>query len=891
MARYKDIFDSIVYATSIDCPNRLLAFTRVRNIVIHDAPAAHTAPRQIINRFRNTAIENYKMGLWSLDLLQLCTLHGGDNFAPYLNSQDQLNELLEFFLNPEKSKAVSTQIQMKIYSLLKTWAISYKNAFSSNNFEYACDRLKRNNISINIDDLYNSHWLPDKDVFGSPIDSVSYNLQDVFGEISKENKQLHAELQSIFQMASNEKKKGSVLDEGIQKRFKNARQRTDKIKQMVTTSRAFWNDFYEHLVNKPSEFNQIDSNVQKIFESMDQAVNFCEIALQLEEEVGKEIKQEVGGSLNGIHKEQIPTDMNESDSKKKLPESLTAGIWHCALCKLQFANQNHLLDHIKGSDHQKKLNIKMLNKTNTPKGQSDGIQKEQMKTMPKVANTPPQVNGTTKSIFKQNIQVTARPPVFYAEPYTPLTLNKSASLPIPMPIPDVTVASTQSKKVATNGSGCIAPWYGGVNGLKGTNNLKLSQSGNVAKLNETSNGNKMVAAQTQTDLKKEPKPQIHRLQARPINVQCIDCQIMFSNLDKLLSHPCHPAPRKKPQILHLVESNPIQPEPEQQQPPSPTVAEVAKNLKSNTNEVFVCEDCNLNFEEMHIFESHLLTPRHLFSARRRTTGSINLPSDIQVDVKKPPMQPRTMQIKIPSDFPRKSVNENEMNFVKKDSLSKYKTPVVEISSNEKEEGLSKDDFESIVVRPLAPEKKKTWNPSSLKTVESNANDSGDYKGNSGATPYMEVVQPIPELPVKSSLSGNISENSVSSEMRELMQANNITIRREFLFCNDCCLYLHFDELNKHINSKDHKTTVKEMAADRPPSSVSSQSGADIYPHEDLKAKTGGKSSNFAHMPNLPQFAQFHSVVKNDNYTATGVPASQLKASENFYYHSSPEMYS
>ncbi|VDL19983.1 unnamed protein product [Hymenolepis diminuta] len=57
-----------------------------------------------------------------------------------------------------------------------------------------------------------------------------------------------------------------------------------------------------------------------------------------------------------------------------------------------------------------------------------------------------------------------------------------------------------------------------------------------------------------------------------------------------------------------------------------------------------------------------------------------------------------------------------------------------------------------------------------------------------------------------------------------------------------------------------KTTVKEMAADRPPSS---------------KAKTGGKSSNFAHMPNLPQFAQFHSVVKNDNYTATGVPASQL----------------
>lgn len=36
-------------------------------------------------------------------------------------------------------------------------------------------------------------------------------------------------------------------------------------------------------------------------------------------------------------------------------------------------------------------------------------------------------------------------------------------------------------------------------------------------------------------------------------------------------------------------------------------------------------------------------------------------------------------------------------FVKKESLSKYKTPVVEISSNEKKEGVSNDDFESIVV--------------------------------------------------------------------------------------------------------------------------------------------------------------------------------------------------
>lgn len=111
------------YATSTDCPNRLLAFAKFRNVLHSESHAAQFAPRQIINRFCNVAMENYKMGLWSLDLLQMCALHSGDSFALHLNNQDRLNELLVYFLSPEKSKAVSLQIQMKIYYLLRVSAI------------------------------------------------------------------------------------------------------------------------------------------------------------------------------------------------------------------------------------------------------------------------------------------------------------------------------------------------------------------------------------------------------------------------------------------------------------------------------------------------------------------------------------------------------------------------------------------------------------------------------------------------------------------------------------------------------------------------------------------------------------------------------------------------
>ncbi|VDO03934.1 unnamed protein product [Rodentolepis nana] len=702
MARYKDIFDSIVHATSIDCKNRLLAFTKVRNIIIQDVTAARTASRQIINRVRNTALENYKIGLWSLDLLQMCTLHGGENFALSLNSQDQLNELLHFFLIPEKSKAVSTQIQMKINSLLRTWAIAYKDRFSTNNFEYVYGRLKRINMTANMDNLLYSHWLPDKDVFGSPIEDTLYNLQEVFIEISNENKRLYAELQSFFKMASDEKNKGLKMDGVIQKRFKEAQQRTDEIKHMVANSQAFWHDLFEHLADKPSEYREVGSNAQKVFESMDKAINVCELALQLEEET------------------------------------------------------------------QQKLSSMALNMKNASNEQRNGIAKES-----------------------------------YAQPYTPLTLSDAT------PTFDL-----------ENGSEPIPPWRNGPSGL-------------------TSKEKIMLAAQTQTDVKEEPKPQLHRLQARSINVQCIDCKVMFSNLDKLLSHPCPPPSWKKPEIKQSVKSNIIPSEqPEQHKPPPLNVPEVTEPSRENAEKSFVCEVCNLEFEEIDSLESHRLTPRHLFSVRRSTAGSVNLLNDIQADTKKPSMKPHTVQPEMPNYLPRKPFSENNLNFRKKELPENFEMPLVETCRNEVKEEVPNSDFDSIVASrsqecPVVPEKMGTWKLSSLKEtnqienydqrqssqedkkyVVSNDSMFNDSMENSGGTPYMEVIQPLPELPLRSSLPDGISE----------------------------------------------KMAEKEVIKERPPSSI---------------METGDNISKYPQMPKLPQFSQVEPIVKDGKYVAVFVPASQL----------------
>lgn len=62
-----------------------------------------------------------------------------------------------------------------------------------------------------------------------------------------------------------------------------ASQRAAKIRQIVLASQAFWNDIIDNLENKPSDFDQIDSGIRRIFESMDQSINFCANALNIEE--------------------------------------------------------------------------------------------------------------------------------------------------------------------------------------------------------------------------------------------------------------------------------------------------------------------------------------------------------------------------------------------------------------------------------------------------------------------------------------------------------------------------------------------------------------------------------------------------------------------------------
>lgn len=105
-----------------------------------------------------------------------------------------------------------------------------------------------------------------------------------------------------------------------------------------------------------------------------------------------------------------------------------------------------------------------------------------------------------------------------------------------------------------------------------------------------------------------------QLQSRPINVQCNDCRLSFSELDKLLSHPCRTAApsavSKADFPLWSASTYPHLPPP------------VQATSQSTTNGItsFLCQECGLDFDEKHLFEAHLLTPRHKFSAGRR--GSV-----------------------------------------------------------------------------------------------------------------------------------------------------------------------------------------------------------------------------------------------------------------------------
>ncbi|KAM7536443.1 hypothetical protein Aperf_G00000081591 [Anoplocephala perfoliata] len=763
MARYKDIFDSIEYATSTNCPNRLLAFTMFRNLLLGESDAAQSAPHQIINRLCNVALENYKMGLWSLDLLQMCALHGGDTFALHLNNQDRLNKLLAYFLSSEKSKVVSSQVKMKIYHLLKTWAAFYKNAFSNNNFQFACDRLKRNNVVINSESICYSHWLPDRDMYGNPLESTSYNLQDVASEISLENKQLHSELRSIFQKATEARNNQSIRDADIQKQFKEASQRAAKIQQMVLASQAFWNDIIDNLENKPSDFGQINSGIRRIFESMEQSINYCTNVLNIEE-----------------------------PPQEKLSDLKATENCYCALCKMQFANQNDLLNHIRDVDHEQQLETRMLIKARTPASLPNGIKKAQGKPMQEPVNGV-KINGEMKSTFEENIQV------------------KESSLTKPNAQP-LTFAETKLQNFDSNR---IAPWYNGPNGL-----------------------------------------------GRPINVQCIDCKVTFSNLDKLLSHPCR-SPTNPPIVAF--NASPTQSVP-QKQSPLPTEAppvEILPDAPKNTSEKFHCDDCNLDFGERHIYESHLLTPRHGFSIKRRTTGNQNSPEAIPKVPPKPAAKPKNINpnARIKSYSLQRSYNGKDMHVNKKELLGMLDSPLLENPAKKTDEVVSEANFDSIATNQKQNSNQGQSSLVPSKTVGANENPPFKSATISRTGPFSDTIQLHPVLPQR------IQEDAISSEMRSLMRTNNITVGRDFLFCNKCCIYLHYDEINKHIGSVDHQTNAEKKNPEGPQSS---------------NIKTTENSSAFAQMPELPPFARVKPIIKDGQYTAIFVPASQVTEQNTFH---------
>ncbi|KAL5964126.1 Vacuolar protein sorting-associated protein 27 [Taenia solium] len=415
------------YATSESCPNRLLAFAKVRSVAIGGAAAAQSAARQIVNRFCNVALENQRMGLWSLDLLQMCTLHGGDAFALALNSQDRLNDLLAFFLNPTKVKSVSVQLQLKLLSLIQTWAITYKNTFSSNNFKHAYDRLKRSGVVYNVDDLRNLHWLPDKDVFGNSTESATYNLQEVVSEMSTENRQLHSELQTIFKVASEQQATSVSEDSKLKKKLAEASKRTLEIKQAVHASQAFWNDIVEHLEVEPEDFKEITSNVQCIFESMEQSITYCITALKMDSSSRTEDSKSKNGGLDGDHKEGEPVNINRTGSELEKNTSVkNSGFWSCALCNLRFDDKNRLLNHIESPDHQHQFENRLHNKAKSPVSSPQEPVKEKGNQAQSWRSIP---GRKEKTIFNPYVEVQPKPPIVYSEPYVPLNLDKSSTTP------------------------------------------------------------------------------------------------------------------------------------------------------------------------------------------------------------------------------------------------------------------------------------------------------------------------------------------------------------------------------------------------------------------------------------------------------------------------------
>ncbi|VDD80413.1 unnamed protein product [Mesocestoides corti] len=477
MARYKDIFDMIEYATDERCSNRLLAFAKVRHTVRSGPLAAQSAPRQL------------------------------------------------------------------------TWSTDYKN-FSANNFERAYERLVRGPAMPNVDTLQNSHWLPDRDVFGNSIEENRYNLQDFVSELTTEHKQQHAELAMIFQMVSGLQNSGQDSSSRDEKKFSDACKRTLEIRREVDASKAFWNDVSRNLTDRPQNLEEMASTVQTVFESMDQSIRCCLDVL----------------NINPKAKEQ-PESSRKDDVK---PDTGFEYGGRSVEPKIQTSTH--------ASSKLRQLEIRLRK---TPKKQS--------------STSKPDLEPTARHLVEPMAFLLI--PVLRAlhasstaQSFDDLAKSSGDSNDdlrnCRTEFPSAHFCCFESKKLLLCWQSYLSCFV--------SPSVAVSCATQIAILSAMALDLASVR-RLRSDF--EGRNQLP-LQSRPINVQCNDCHLMFTNLEKLLSHKCHKVANSAPHRTHV----PL---------PIPTSRDSDVSLYS-----FFCEACNLGFEERSLFKAHLLTPRHLFSSRR-----------------------------------------------------------------------------------------------------------------------------------------------------------------------------------------------------------------------------------------------------------------------------------
>ncbi|KAL5964128.1 hypothetical protein TSMEX_008073 [Taenia solium] len=114
---------------------------------------------------------------------------------------------------------------------------------------------------------------------------------------------------------------------------------------------------------------------------------------------------------------------------------------------------------------------------------------------------------------------------------------------------------------------------------------------------------------------------------------------------------------------------------------------------------------------------------------------------------------------------------------------------------------------------------------------------------------------IPGHSIQSEIAAKPLEGSVaqgggaSQEINSLMQKHKITARGDLFFCSVCFVYLHYGELNEHINCVDHSQEANEGA------------------------------KPVVRMPSLSSLYSTHPGLPDANYIAVYVPAEQATEGE------------